>query len=201
MSAECCTSVFAQAPRTDPSLSRDCLPYALQASAVFACLRYSQFSMSSVTQFVVLSSAPYLSGGFLAGLVQEQSLSLQQLTVITNSASLQPGTAPQQAFEQGISVSHVPGHHTAVVLGLAAATLKAGAGLTVYEPATGTDSDAIGQLKKALLLAGFVDSTDGRLVDSAQGQLVCVSCLYLSVRYQPPLATWVSSEYFWRCCR
>lgn len=79
----------------------------------------------------------------------------------------------QQTFQKAVSLATVQGHHKSNFLGILAASLKAGASLTVYEPAH--NSEGSSPLKKALLLAGFVDSTDRGLVQTAQGQHVCVS--------------------------
>lgn len=133
--------------------------------------------MSATGQSVVLSSAPYLSGSFLANLIQEQGLELQNLSVMMSSASLQHANTSKQVFAKGFSVAYVSGEHSPAFLGLVAASLTAGASLTVYEPANTQGDEAVGPLKKALLLAGFVNSTEGKTVNSAQGQLVCVRCL------------------------
>lgn len=133
-----------------------------------------EISMPGTTETVVLAGAPYLPGSSLANILKDLDVNMQQLTVITNSGALQPNTIPQQAFDQGFSLTHSLGHHSSALLGLLAAALKPGASLTVYEPASGAVGEAAVPVKKALLLAGFVDSTDGKLVNGPDGQQVCV---------------------------
>lgn len=128
----------------------------------------------------MFTDSPYLSGSSLQTVMREHDFELGMLTLVTSSATLQANTL-QQAFQKGVSLATVQGHHGPAFLGLIAATLKAGASLTVYEPASSPSTEATAQLKKALLLAGFVDSTDRGLVQTAQGQHVCVSlCGYIS---------------------
>lgn len=121
----------------------------------------------------MFTSSPYLSGSSLQMVMREHGFELGTLTVITNSVTLQPAKTLQQAFQKAVSLATSQGHHNPAFLGILAATMKSGASLTVYEPAHTSDESA--PLKKALLLAGFVDSTDRGLVQTAQGQHICVS--------------------------
>ena len=125
------------------------------------------------TDVAVFTSSPYLSGSSLQTLMREHDFELGKLTMVTSSTTLQPAKTMQQTFQKAVSLATFQGHHNSEFLGLLAATLKAGASLTVYEPAH--NSEGSSHLKKALLLAGFVDSTDRGLVQTAQGQHVCVS--------------------------
>lgn len=129
--------------------------------------------MTASTEVAVFTSSPYLSGSSLQTVMREHGFELGTLTVITSSVTLQPAKTLQQAFQKAVSLATSQGHHNPAFLGLLAATLKSGASLTVYEPAHSSEASA--PLKKALLLAGFVDSTDRGLVQTAQGQHVCVS--------------------------
>lgn len=131
--------------------------------------------MPGTTETIVLASAPCLPGSTLANILKDLDINLQQLTVVTSSGALQPNTIPQQAFDQGVSLTHSLGHHSSALLGLMAAALKPGASLTIYEPASGAVGEAAASVKKALLLAGFVGITDGMFVDGAQGQHLCVT--------------------------
>jgi hypothetical protein len=146
-----------------------CIPVAKRA---YLCI---QISMNGTTQTIVLHSAPFLSGSSLENTLQGQDTNLRQLTIVTSSASLEPNAIPQQTFDQAFSSAHSSGYHSTVLLGLIAAALKPGAALTLREPASGGLNESAAPLKKALLLAGFVDSTDGKLMNTPQGQLVCVS--------------------------
>ena len=130
--------------------------------------------MPGTTETIVLASAPCLPGSSLAKISKDLNINLQQLTVVTSSGALQPNTIPQQAFDQGVSLTHSLGHHSSALLGLIAASLKPGASLTIHEPASGAVGEAAAPVKKALLLAGFVGITDGKLVDGAEGQHFCV---------------------------
>ena len=130
--------------------------------------------MTASTEVALFTTSPYLSGSSLQTVMREHDFELGMLTVVTSSATLQPATL-QQTFQKAVSFATVQGHHNPAFLGLLATTLKAGASLTVYEPANSVDTEASAQLKKALLLAGFVDSTDKGHVQTAQGQHVCVS--------------------------
>ena len=121
----------------------------------------------------MFTSSPCLSGSSLQTVMREHDFELGTLTVITSSATLQPAKTLQQAFQKAVSLATSHGHHNPAFLGLLAVTLKSGASLTVYEPAHSSEASA--PLKKALLLAGFVDSTDRGLVQTAQGQHICVS--------------------------
>ena len=131
--------------------------------------------MNGTTQTVVLHSAPYLSGSSLENTLQGQDTNLSQLTIVTSSASLESNALPQQTFDKAFSSAHSSGYHSTVLLGLIAAALKPGAALTLREPASGGLNESAAPLKKALLLAGFVNSTDGKLMNTPQGQLICVS--------------------------
>ncbi|KAL3159070.1 hypothetical protein ABBQ32_011068 [Trebouxia sp. C0010 RCD-2024] len=130
--------------------------------------------MTSTTETAVFTDSPYLSGSSLQAVMREHDFELGTLAIVTSSATLQANTV-QHAFQKAVSLATVQGHHDPAFLGLMASTLKAGAGLTVYEPANSPSTEATAQLKKALLLAGFVDSTDRGLVQTAQGQHVCVT--------------------------
>ena len=121
----------------------------------------------------MFTSSPYLSGSSLQTLMREHDFELGMLSVVTSSATLQPAKSLQPSFQKAVSLATVQGHHNSTFLGLLAATLKAGASLTVYEPAHSSAGAA--PLKKALLLAGFINSTDRGLPQTAQGQNVCVS--------------------------
>ena len=129
--------------------------------------------MTVSTEVAVFTSSPYLSGSSLHTLMREHHFELGMLTIVTSSATLQPAKTLQQTFQEAVSLATVQGHHNSAFLGLLAATLEAGASLTVYEPAHNSAGSA--PLLKALLLAGFVDGTDRGLVQTAQGQHVCVS--------------------------
>ncbi|DBA94286.1 TPA: hypothetical protein ACH3X1_001900 [Trebouxia sp. C0004] len=128
--------------------------------------------MNGTTQTIVLHSAPYLSGSSIESTLQGQDTNLRQLTIVTSSASLKPNAIPQQTFDQAFSSAHSSGYHSTVLLGFIAAALKPGATLTVREPASGGLNESAAPLKKALLLAGFVESTNGKLMNTPQGQLV-----------------------------
>lgn len=136
--------------------------------------------MASTTEVAVFTSSPYLSGSSLQTVMREHHFELGMLTVVTNSATLQPANTLQQTFQKAVSLAAVRGYHDSAFLGLIAATLKVGASLTVYEPANSPSTEATAQLKKALLLAGFVDSTDRGLIQTAQGQHICVSYVDVS---------------------
>ena len=129
--------------------------------------------MTVSMEVAVFTSSPYLSGSSLQTLMREHSFELGMLTIVTSSSTLQPAKTLQQTFQKAFSLATVQGHHSSAFLGLLAATLKVGANLTVYEPAHNSEGSA--SLQKALLLAGFVDSKDRGLVQTAQGQHVCVS--------------------------
>ena len=126
-------------------------------------------------QSIVFAGAPYVSGSFLTDLLAEQQLDLKVTALLTNSASLQPEVVPQHTFDKALSVAARAGHHTAAFLAVIAATLKPGASLTVYEPVNASSESTTANLRKALLLGGFVDGTDSKVTKSAEGQLVCVS--------------------------
>ena len=131
--------------------------------------------MNGTTETLVLHSAPYLSGSSLENTLQGQDTNLRQLTLVTSSASLEPNVLPQQTFDKAFSSAHSSGYHSTVLLALIAAALKPGAALTLHEPASGGLNESAAPLKKALLLAGFVNSTDGKLMSTTQGQLISVS--------------------------
>ena len=131
--------------------------------------------MTVNSQVLVLASEPYLPGSSLQELIQQHQLELNTLTVLTNSATLQSVSAPQQAFQKAVSLAAVQDHHTATFLGSVARMMTPGATLTVYEPAKSNGSESSALLSKALLLAGFVDSTDRGVVNTSQGQHTCVS--------------------------
>lgn len=131
--------------------------------------------MTGNSKVLVLASEPYLPGSSLQELIQEHQLELETLTVLTNSATLQSVSVPQQAFQKAVSLATAQGHHTPALLGSIATTLTPGAKLTVYEPANSKGSEGSVVLKKALLLAGFVDSTDTGVIKTSQGQQTCVS--------------------------
>ena len=141
-------------------------------------LLHALTAFAYIMQCLVLSSAAYVSGSFLSTLLVEQDLDLKVTTLLTNSASLQPKATPQQAFDKALSIAQSSGHHTAAYLALVGATLKPGASLTVYEPTSTSSEQTASFLKKALLLAGFVDSTDSKTTGSPVGQLVYVSRVY-----------------------
>ena len=138
-------------------------------------LLHTHTAFACTMQCLVLSSASYVSGSFLSTLLVEQDLDLKVTTLLNNSATLQPKAAPQQAFDKALSIAQSSGHHTAAYLALVGATLKPGASLTVYEPAPTSSEQTASFLKKALLLAGFVDSTDSQTTNSSEGQLIYVS--------------------------
>ena len=140
--------------------------------------------MAVSTEVAVFTSSPYLSGSSLQTLMREHDFELGMLSVVTGSATLQPTKSLQQSFHKAVSLATVQGHHDSTFLGLLAATLKAGASLTVYEPAHSSAGAA--PLKKALLLAGFINSTDRGVVQTVQGQHVCVSMLPLPAILQCP---------------
>ena len=131
--------------------------------------------MNGPSQTVVLHSAACLSGSSLANTLQGQDINLRQLTIVTRSASLEPNALPQQTFNKAFSSADSSGYHSTILLALIAAALKPGAALTLHEPASGGLNESAAPLKKALLLAGFVDSTDGKLMNTPQGQLISVS--------------------------
>ena len=131
--------------------------------------------MAGKAQAIVLASGAFLPGSSLQTLLLEHHLELELLLVVTNSATLQATSVPKQTFQKAVSLADGEGHHTPAFLGLVASTLRSGASLTVYEPARGDGSQPAAAVKKALLLAGFVDSTDRGVVDTAQGQHICVS--------------------------
>ena len=113
--------------------------------------------MADVRSYVLLTSAPYIAGSYVDNLAKEQGFTVQQLTIVTHSGSFEASAAPQQAFDGCFSVAQQPGHHTAGLLGTVAGSLKAGAGLTCYEPLIQGPQEAVDRLRKAMLLAGFVD--------------------------------------------
>lgn len=149
-------------------------------------------AMTGSSEVVLLVSGTYLSGSSLQDVLREHQIDLGKLTVVTSSATLQSTNTPRQSFQKAISIASSQGHHTPAYLGSVATMLKPGASLLLYEPTNSTGSEAYAPLKKALLLAGFMDSTDRGIARAEQGQHVCVrfhsmlSCLRYMARHSRP---------------